>query len=160
VSLYLLTYAISTLGAFGTLIWAGSFQLEAVSYADLAGLGHRKPALALAFSLFVLSLAGIPPTAGFFGKLAVFRAAVDAHLTGLVLIGLVNSVIAAYYYLKVVVTMYMREPEQDSVPARPLQSALLGTALVVAAILVLVLGIFPETVLNVLAHTSLAGAAS
>jgi NADH-quinone oxidoreductase subunit N len=160
VSLYLLTYGISTLGAFGTLIWAGSYKLEAVSYADLAGLGRRKPALALAFSLFVLSLAGIPPTAGFFGKLAVFRAAVDAGLTTLVLIGLLNSVIAAYYYLKVVVVMYMREPEQDAVPARPLSSALLGTALVVAAILVLVLGIFPETVLNVLAHTSIANSGS
>jgi NADH-quinone oxidoreductase subunit N len=160
VSLYLVTYGISTLGAFGALIWAGSYQAEAVSYADLAGLGRRKPALALAFSLFVLSLAGIPPTAGFFGKLAVFRAAVDAHLTGLVVIGLVNSVIAAYYYLKVVVMLYMHEPEQGAVPARPLRSNLLGTALVVAALLVLVLGIFPETILGALSHTTLTGSVS
>lgn len=160
VSLYIVTYAISTLGAFGALIWAGSFKAEAVSYADLAGLGRRKPALALAFSLFVLSLAGIPPTAGFFGKLAVFRAGVEAHLTGLVVIGLLNSVIAAYYYLKVVVVMYMQQPEEGAVPSRPLRSTLLGTALVVAALLVLVLGIFPETILGALAHTTFVGSVS
>jgi NADH-quinone oxidoreductase subunit N len=160
VSLYIVAYAISTVGAFGTLIWAGSYQAEAVSYADLAGLGRRKPALALAFSLFVLSLAGIPPTAGFFGKLTVFRAAVDANLLGLAIIGLVNSVIASYYYLKVLVVMYMQEPEEGVIAARPLRSALLGTALVVAALLVLVLGIFPETILNALAHTPFAGPTS
>jgi len=160
VAFYLVTYGISTLGAFGALIWAGSHQAEAVSYADLAGLGRRKPALALAFSLFVLSLAGIPPTAGFFGKLTVFRAAVDAGLSGLVVIGLINSVVAAYYYLKVVVVMYMQEPEQGAIPAQPLRSALLGTALVVAALLVLVLGIFPETILGAAASTALAGPVS
>ncbi len=155
VSMYLVTYALSTLGAFGSLIWAGSYQAESTTYADLAGLGRRHPALALTFSLFVLSLAGIPPTAGFFGKLGVFRAAMDAHLTGLVVIGLANSVVAAYYYLKVIVVMYMQEPENGVIPAPPLRSALLGTALFIAALLVLVLGLFPEAILNALAHTSL-----
>ena len=108
----------------------------------------------------MLSLAGIPPTEGFFGKLTVFRAAVDANLLGLAVIGLVNSVVASYYYMKVIVVMYMQEPEEGAIPARPLRSALLGTALVVAALLVLVLGIFPETILNALAHTPFAGPTS
>lgn len=157
VMLYLVAYALSTLGAFGSLIWAGSFGKEATNYDDLAGLGRRNPPVALALTLFVVSLAGIPPTAGFFGKLSVFRAAVDANLMGLVIIGLINSVIAAYYYLKVVVVMYMQEAEQGTVPATPMRSPMLGTALFITAILVLVLGIFPEMVLNVLARTSLAG---
>jgi len=92
---YLLAYTASTAGAFGTLILCGSRGKEAVSYEDLAGLGRRHPAAALAFSLFLLSLAGVPPTAGFFGKLYVFQAAIDAELYALAVIGLLNSVIGA-----------------------------------------------------------------
>ena len=77
---YLLTYTVSTAGAFGALILCGSRGAEAVSYEDLAGHRRRHPAAALAFSLFLLSLAGVPPTAGFFGKLFIFRAAMDAGL--------------------------------------------------------------------------------
>ena len=157
VMLYVVAYALSTLGAFGSLIWAGSRGNEATSYADLAGVGRRNPPVALALTLFVLSLAGIPPTAGFFGKLGVFRAAVDANMMPLVVIGLINSVIAAYYYLKVVVVMYMQEPDKGMATATPMRAPMLGTALFIAAILVLVLGMFPETMLNVLARTSLAG---
>jgi NADH-quinone oxidoreductase subunit N len=97
---YLLTYTVSTAGAFGALIMCGSRGAEAVSYEDLAGVGRRHPAAALAFSLFLLSLAGIPPTAGFFGKLYVFRAAIDSELYAVAVIGLLNSVIGAYYYLR------------------------------------------------------------
>lgn len=75
----------------------------------------------------------------------------------LVVIGLLNSVVAAYYYLKVVVVMYMQEPEQGIATATPMRAPMLGTALFIAAILVLVLGMFPQTMLNVLARTSLAG---
>jgi NADH-quinone oxidoreductase subunit N len=157
VMLYIVAYALSTLGAFGTLIWAGSHGNEATSYNDLAGIGKRNPPVALALTLFVLSLAGIPPTAGFFGKLSVFKAAVDAGMLPLVIIGLINSVVAAYYYLKVVVVMYMQEPDKGMATATPMRAPMLGTALFIAAILVLVLGMFPETMLNVLARTSLAG---
>ena len=79
VMFYLLTYTASTAGAFGALILCGSFGKEAVSYEDLSGIGRRHPAAALAFTLFLLSLAGIPPTAGFFGKWFVFRAAMDGE---------------------------------------------------------------------------------
>ena len=74
---YLLAYTVSTAGAFGALILCGSRGREAVSYEDSSGIGKRHPAAALAFSLFLLSLAGMPPTAGFFGKWFVFRAAID-----------------------------------------------------------------------------------
>jgi NADH-quinone oxidoreductase subunit N len=140
---YLLAYTVSTAGAFGALILCGSRGAEAVHYEDLAGIGRRHPAVALAFSLFLLSLAGIPPTAGFFGKLYVFRAAIDAELYALAVIGLLNSLISAYYYLRVMVFMYMRDPIPGAPVAVPMNSGMVATAIVVAAVFVLVLGIMP-----------------
>src|SRR5262249_29490146 len=124
---YMLAYTVSTAGAFGALVLAGSRGAEAVSYADLAGIGKRHPPAALAFSLFLLSLAGAPPTAGFFGKLYVFSAVVDAAsqsplLYVLLIVGLLNSVVGAYYYLRVLVFMYMREPEPGAPIAKPMRS--------------------------------------
>lgn len=155
VVMYMTTYAISTTGAFGALMLAGSFEREATSYEDFAGLGRRSPAVALAFSLFLLSLAGIPATAGFLGKLYVFRAAMEAGLTALVVIALVNSVVGAYYYLKVLVYMYMRDPEPEAVVAVPMRSPMMSVALVVAAALVLWIGVFPGTLLEMVATTVL-----
>src|SRR5580658_9714785 len=102
---YLLAYTASTAGAFGALILCGSRGKEAVTYDDLSGLGKRHPAAALAFTLFLLSLAGVPPTAGFFAKWFVFRAAIDGGLYWLAILAFVNSVIGAYYYLRVMVYM-------------------------------------------------------
>jgi NADH-quinone oxidoreductase subunit N len=152
---YMLTYSLSTLGAFGALILCGRRGAEAVSYADLAGLGKRHPAAALAFSLFLLSLAGAPPTAGFFGKLYVFSAGIDAELYALVVIGLLNSVIGAYYYIKVLVYMYMREPEPGAAVATPMQSGLVSSALVIAAVLVLLLGLLPGMTLDLASAATL-----
>ncbi|MDX2051419.1 MAG: NADH-quinone oxidoreductase subunit N [Polyangiaceae bacterium] len=141
---YLLAYAVSTAGAFGALIWAGRRGAEAVSFDDLAGLGKRHPAVALAFSLFLLSLAGVPPTAGFFGKMYVFQAAIEAKLYYLAVIGLLNSVLGAYYYLKVLVYMYMREPQAGAAFATPMRSGYVVSALVISAVMVLVIGILPD----------------
>jgi NADH-quinone oxidoreductase subunit N len=151
---YMLAYTVSTVGAFGALVLAGSRGAEAVSYADLAGIGKRHPAAALAFSLFLLSLAGVPPTAGFFGKLYVFSALVDAAtdydwLYYLLVIGLLNSVIGAYYYLRVLVFMYMREPEPGAPIATPMRSGYVAFALALAAILVVLIGLLPGTSLEV-----------
>lgn len=140
---YLLTYTVSTAGAFGALILCGSRGAEATSYEDLAGIAKRHPASALAFSVFLLSLAGLPPTAGFFGKLYVFRAAIDAELYVLAVVGLLNSLVGAYYYLRVMVFMYMREPAPGAQPAVPMRSAFVSSALVLAAVLVFALGIAP-----------------
>ena len=146
---YLLTYTVSTAGAFGSLIFCGSRGREAVSYDDLSGLGKRHPAAALAFALFLLSLAGIPPTAGFFGKWFVFRAAIDGGLYWLAIVALVNSVIGAYYYLRVLVYMYMREPAAGAPIAVPMRSGYVNAALLVSAILVLALGLTPTHYLDV-----------
>jgi NADH-quinone oxidoreductase subunit N len=146
---YLLGYTVSTAGAFGALILCGSRGKEAVSYEDLSGLGKRHPGVALAFSLFLVSLAGIPPTAGFFGKWFVFKAAIDSGLYWLALLALLNSVIGAYYYLRVMVYMYMREPAAGAPVAVPMRSGYVTVALLVSAFFVVILGLAPTHYLDV-----------
>jgi NADH-quinone oxidoreductase subunit N len=145
---YLLAYTVSTAGAFGSLILCGRRGAEATSYEDLAGLGRRPPGLP--FSLFLLSLAGIPPTAGFFGKFYIFRAAIfsGGGFYWLAIIGLLNSVIGAYYYLRVIVYMYMREPAPGAAVAVPMRSGYVAFALLACALLVLALGVFPGSSLE------------
>jgi len=145
---YLFGYTVSTGGAFGALILCGSRGREAVSYEDLSGIGKRHPTAALAFTLFLLSLAGIPPTAGFFGKWFIFKAAMDAGLYWLAVLGFINSVIGAYYYLRVLVYMYMREPAAGAPVAVPMRSGYVATALVLSAVLVLALGLTPNHYLS------------
>ena len=140
---YLLTYTVSTAGAFGALIYCGSRGAEAVTYEDLAGIGRRHPPAALAFSLFLVSLAGLPPTAGFFGKWFIFRAAIDSGFYTLTVIAFLNSVIGVYYYLRVMVFMYMREPAAGAPIATPMRSGYVTAALVLSAVLVVLLGIMP-----------------
>lgn len=145
---YLFGYGVSTVGAFGALILAGSHGKEATSFEDLAGLGRRYPAAAIALTFFLISLAGVPPTAGFFGKMYVFQAAISSELYGLAILGLINSVIGAYYYLKVIVYMYMREPKPGAPEAVPMKSGMAVAALLIAAALVLCLGVFPDNALT------------
>jgi NADH-quinone oxidoreductase subunit N len=146
---YLVTYTVSTAGAFGALVLCGSRGAEAVSYEDLSGIGRRHPAAALAFSLFLVSLAGIPPTAGFFGKWFIFRAAVDGGFYWLAIIAFINSVIGVYYYLRVLVYMYMREPAAGAPVATPMRSTHVNAALLVSAALVLALGLLPSRSLGI-----------
>jgi NADH-quinone oxidoreductase subunit N len=146
---YLLTYIVSTAGAFGALVLCGRRGAEAVSYEDLSGIGRRHPAAALPFALFLVSLAGIPPTAGFFGKWFIFRAAIDGGFYWLTIIAFINSVIGAYYYLRVLVFMYMREPAAGAPIATPMKSGYVNAALLLSAILVLVLGLTPGSTLDV-----------
>lgn len=145
---YMMGYTVSTIGAFGALILCGRRGAEAVSYEDLAGVGRRHPAAALAFSFFLLSLAGVPPTAGFFGKFYVFQAAIDSELYKLTVIGLLNSILGAYYYLRVLVFMYMREPEPGAPVATPMKSGMVASALIIAAVFVIIIGVFPDTLLT------------
>jgi NADH-quinone oxidoreductase subunit N len=156
---YLLAYTVSTAGAFGALILCGRRGAEAVSYEDLAGIGRRHPGVALPFSLFLLSLAGIPPTAGFFGKFYIFRAVIfgGGGFYVLAVIGLLNSVVGAYYYLRVIVYMYMREPAPGAPIAVPMRSATVAFALLACAILVLALGIFPGSSLDLALHAPVRG---
>jgi NADH-quinone oxidoreductase subunit N len=153
---YLLAYTVSTIGAFGALVLCGSRGAEAVSYEDLAGLGKRHPAAALAFTLFLLSLTGVPPTAGFFGKWYVVKTTIGAGLYPLAIVLLLNSALAAYYYLRVLVYMYMREPAPGAPIAKPMRSGFVVGALVIAGVLVLALGIWPTTPIEFAVQAALA----
>jgi len=114
---YLLAYTVTVVGAFGVLGALERKDDEVRGFAwdldRLAGLSQRKPGWAVAMAVFMLSLGGIPPMAGFMGKLLIFKAAVDAGLVGLVIVGVLTSAVGAYYYLRVVVYMYMR-PAPDA----------------------------------------------
>src|SRR5262250_564734 len=111
---YLLSYALVKVGAFTIVSQLGGKDEKYVTLEDYAGLSQRHPVAAAALSLFLLSLLGLPVTAGFFGKFYIFKAAINSHLVWLAVLMAVNSIIGAYYYLKVIVAMYMREPAPAS----------------------------------------------
>ncbi len=140
---YLLAYTVSNALAFGSLILLGSYGREAVSYEDLAGAGRRYPLAALPFVLGVLSLMGFPPTAGFFGKYAVFYAAVDAGYVWLAVVGVLTSLVGAYYYLRVLVFLFMRSPAEGAPIAVPMRSGYVSFALVLAGYYVMKMGVTP-----------------
>ena len=138
---YLLVYTFTTAGAFGAVLLLERNGREAVQLADYGGLATRHPVLAVALSVFLLSLIGIPPTAGFVGKFYLFGAAVKSGYVWLAVIGVLNSAVAAYYYLRLIVFMYMREPEGAPTVLTPSFSGAL--ALVVAIWGVVQLGVAP-----------------
>jgi NADH-quinone oxidoreductase subunit N len=143
---YLAVYTFTTLGTFGVVAWVGRRGDERLFIDDWAGLGNSRPGLALAMTIFLLSLGGVPPTGGFFGKFYLFRTAMeDPRLIWLVIAGALNSVVSIYYYLRVVVAMYFRDPLR---PHEPFRSSSMGVALVIAVIAVLALGVFPGTLLG------------
>jgi NADH-quinone oxidoreductase subunit N len=144
---YLVAYAAVNLGGFGALaaLTRGDGR-EPLSLADVSGLAERRPVLAAALTLYLISLAGIPVSGGFVGKFYLFNAAVSAGYTSLAVIGVLMSVVSVYYYLGVVVAMYMRDPVGEDTWA-PVGVAS-GLALGLSAAVVLVLGIFPGPVLD------------
>ncbi len=142
---YAAAYALMNVGAFAIVTHLAGYGERYVSIDDYAGLGRRAPLLAAAFTLLLLSLIGIPITGGFFAKFYVFAAALNANLIGLTMIGLLNSAIAAYYYLRLIVMMYMREPLVEE----PLErvSPALGFAVAVSVVATIYLGVLPGRVL-------------
>ena len=144
---YLVAYSATVIGAFGVVMVVSARGERHTSLSAYAGLARRSPVAAGLLSLFLLSLAGIPPTAGFVAKVAVFRAATEAGYWPLVLIGVLASVVAAYFYLRVIVLMFMREPEEDT---RPDESWLPRVTLAVPATLVVVFGVFPGLIVGFL----------
>ncbi len=150
---YLLTYAVGTLGAFGCIVALERTRRGEIGLQDLKGLGKTSPALAGILSLCLLSLAGLPPTAGFAGKLVVFQAGLQAGLTWLVVIGVLSSVIAAFFYLRIAGMMFLEDPTEDAI--QPAQSTGLSTGISVSAALVIFLGIQPQLFLQ-LADTAAA----
>ncbi len=147
---YLIAYTFTTVGAFGVVAWIGSRNDERLMIDDWAGLAGSHPATALAMTIFMLSLGGIPPTAGFFGKFYVFRAALEKpQLVWLVVIAVLNSVVSVYYYLRVVTAMYFREAGRE---ARGLRSTGVSAALLIAAVGVLLIGILPSWFVDAATH--------
>jgi NADH-quinone oxidoreductase subunit N len=150
---YLTAYTFMKLGAFVLVAQLGGASERHVEIDDLAGLGSRQPWTAACFSLFLLSLLGLPVTAGFLGKFYIFNAALASHLIWLAVLLALNSVIAAFYYLHVLVVMYMREPKQDWTPAR--MPWAVAVVLLVSAAGTLYLGLFPGRVMGFAAQAAL-----
>jgi NADH-quinone oxidoreductase subunit N len=149
---YTASYAAMNVGAFAVVSHFGSAGERYVSLEDYSGLGRRSPLLAAILTIFLLSLIGIPITGGFFAKFYVFSAALQANLVGLVIIGVINSAVAAYYYLRIIVVMYMREPREE-VPVSPIPIGL-GVALAISVVATIYLGILPGRVLEYAGRTA------
>ena len=146
---YLLTYAVTNLGAFGVIALVESAERPGDRVSDYAGLGRDRPGLAALMTVFLLSLGGFPPTAGFIAKWYVFTAAMKAGYSGLAIIGVLTSVIAVFFYLRVVVMMYMTDRDGPvRVPTIPLTAAF---TLVVSVIIIVYLGILPARVMDLAA---------
>ncbi|MGA2589889.1 MAG: NADH-quinone oxidoreductase subunit N [Bryobacteraceae bacterium] len=144
---YLAAYALMNIGAFAVVSHLSGKGERFLSVDDFAGLGVKQPGTAALLTIFLLSLIGVPLTGGFFGKFYIFKAALDSHLVWLTVLGLLNSAVAAYYYLRILVVMYMHEPSEATAELEPL-SAGLRAALVIPALGTLFLGIFPAWVLD------------
>jgi NADH-quinone oxidoreductase subunit N len=149
---YLIAYAAMTLGTFGVVMLVSARGEERTSLDDYRGLSTSDPLLAGLLTLFLLALAGIPPTAGFVAKAAVFGAAIDAGYWPLVLVGVLASVAAAFFYLRVIVLMYFDRPGETALTQDRAMS--MRVALVVPAAVVLVLGIVPNVLVPILQDAS------
>ncbi|SRR5579885_200152 len=147
---YLLAYAFTNLGAFAIVVALERRGSVGDLIADYRGLSSRSPALAGAMALFLLSLTGIPPLAGFMGKFYIFAAALHQGYTGLVVIAVLNSVVAAYYYISVIVAMYMEEGGIDT--GRLARKPALVAAIGLAAIATVLIGIYPAPYMSAAAN--------
>jgi len=150
VAIYLLVYTFMNIGAFGMVIMLRRENLVGDLVVDFSGLSKRAPLAAFTMLLFLLSLAGIPPLAGFVGKWYLFGAAIKGHYVWLAVLAVINSAISLYYYLRVVVCMYIREPLNEEPYAT---SPGLKAALAIAAAMTLLLGIWPEKLLEFASFT-------
>jgi NADH-quinone oxidoreductase subunit N len=155
---YLLSYALVKLGAFTIVSQLGGTGEKHLSLDDYAGLSQRQPFAAAALSVYLLSLLGLPVTAGFFGKFYIFKAAVNSHLLWLAVLMAMNSVIGAYYYLRVIVVMYMRESSAEAKSLAPVGFPLtVSFVLAFTVVGTLYFGLFPNQVLNFILQPTLLG---
>lgn len=145
VMVYMLVYAFMNIGAFGVIIMLRSDNFKGDNISDYEGLAKNHPLAAALMLVFMFSLTGIPPTAGFIGKFYIFMSAINAGYTWVVIIAVIFSAISAFFYLRIVMLMYMREPKETVVLST---SPALGLALAITLIFVLLIGIVPSVVLN------------
>ena len=148
VMIYLALYSFMTLGAFAVIGMLRKGGIEGEEIEDFTGLAKRQPLAAFLMLLFMASLAGIPPTAGFIGKFYVFMAAVESGLAWLAAIALIFAAVSAYYYMRVVMVMYMREPDPSSIAPRLVTSPALSFVLAFAVAGVILLGLFPDPLVS------------
>lgn len=142
---YLVSYSLMTLGSFALIGLYEKNENTSLQVSDLRGLGRKQPALALSLTILMLSLAGVPPTLGFFGKFYVFSAAIEQDMYWLVLWGVVNSVISVYYYLRPVVAMYFSEDEETEIMP---EHVITRGAVMLSAVSILVVGIFSSPLMR------------
>jgi NADH-quinone oxidoreductase subunit N len=151
---YLVVYGFTTVGAFAVVTLVRDSAGEATHLAKWAGLGKRSPVVAATFALFLLAFAGIPLTSGFVGKLVVFSAALDAGAVLLVVVGVVASAIAAFFYIRVIVLMFFTDPAPDGpTVAVPSPWTTVGIGIGVAA--TIILGILPGPMLELAQQAAL-----
>jgi NADH-quinone oxidoreductase subunit N len=144
---YLAAYALMNLGAFAVVAHLAGKDDRFVNVDDFGGLGVKQPWTAAMLTVFLLSLIGVPLTAGFFGKFYIFKAALNSNLVWLTVLGLLNSAVAAYYYLRILVVMYMHEPSEAAGNVEPLTAGF-RAAMLLSAAGTLILGFFPSVVLD------------
>ena len=155
---YLLSYALVKLGAFTIVSQLGGAGEKNLSLDDYAGLSQRQPVVAAMLSIYLLSLLGLPVTAGFFGKLYIFKAAVNSQLLWLAVLMAINSVIGAYYYFRVIVVMYMREPSAQAATADPVGFPLtVNVVLAITAVGTILFGLMPNPVIHFILQPTLLG---
>jgi NADH-quinone oxidoreductase subunit N len=146
VAFYLLTYSIMNLGAFAIITLLAQKGDRRLDFEDFNGIGQKSPALSASLMIFMLSLLGLPLTAGFMGKLFVFSNAYSAGYKWLVVIGVINSAISAYYYLRLIIVMFFRERTTEWTP--PAIPAVISAVLIITIVGTIFLGIFPDSVMN------------
>ena len=154
VMFYLFGYLFMNLGAFAVAEFISQKDDRGTEIENLKGFGYRYPLLGAAMLIFMFCLAGVPPTVGFVGKYYLFSAAVKSHLYWLAVIGVINSAISAYFYLNIVVTMYMKEEKgQESRVYEVFNSIPVKAVILLTALSVLYIGIFPSTFLDIALHS-------
>ncbi len=144
---YLVAYAAAGLGSFGVIASLAGAGDEPQAYDGYRGIGYRHPFRSAALAVFLFSLAGIPPTAGFIGKFGIFYAAIEADYLGLALLGVLSSLVSLYYYLRIVILMFMAD---DQAPALHPGSGQEHAALTVCLTATLVLGVLPGPILDLI----------
>ena len=156
VSYYLVAYFVTTLGAFGVITVLSGRENEPESVEDFRGLAKERPWVCGIFTAMLLSLAGIPLTAGFIGKFFVMKAGLESHLEWLVIMLVINSVIGLYYYLRILITMYLPRTTPEDTPYDLSYRSLTGSAVLAALVLLVVwLGVYPSSLLNIISSAIL-----
>ena len=152
ITVYAIVYAFMNIGAFGVVSLLDKNQNDPQTLNDVAGLGFRKPFYGMALALFMFSLAGLPPTAGFVAKFYVFKVAIEGGATGVAIVGILTSIVSVYYYLRVVYYLYMKEADATT-PASATGIFSVG-ALAISCIGVLVIGLYPTPLFRTALHAA------